>query len=205
MALQWNWKDKMGKLTIRQKGKKFNVNIYSGNALAVFVYEYTFGGKEMYSLYDFFADKKHVSKIISNRKKLIDDDVVKIELNLWYKSARLISTSTKPNRESNLPTNNQNIRIMNNVRFIPGYYEWHLVDEKDNVLLNIPDGIIDDCETKADLDFVIGDIPRQALRAVEEGEELYGCDVSKYVSDIDDDCVTKLMADTLSEYLGLTA
>lgn len=94
---------------------------------------------------------------------------------------------------------------MNNVRFIPGYYEWHLVDEKDNVLLNIPDGIIDDCETKADLDFVIRDIPRQALRAVEEGEELYGCDVSKYVSDIDDDGVTKLMADTLSEYLGLTA
>ena len=94
---------------------------------------------------------------------------------------------------------------MNNVRFIPGQYEWHLVDEKDNVLLNIPDGIIDDCETKADLDFVIGDIPRQALRAVEEGEELYGCDVSKYVSDIDDNCVTKLMADTLSEYLGLTA
>lgn len=115
------------------------------------------------------------------------------------------STSTKPNREIALPTNNQNIRIMNNVRFIPGYYEWHLVDEKDNVLLNIPDGIIDDCETKADLDFVIRDIPRQALRAVEEGEELYGLDVSKYVSDIDDDCVTKLMADTLSEYLGLTA
>lgn len=120
-------------------------------------------------------------------------------------TARLISTSTKPNGESNLPTNNQNIRIMNNVRFIPGYYEWHLVDEKDNVLLNIPDGIIDDCETKADLDFVIGDIPRQALRAVEEGEELYGCDVSKYASDIDDDNVTKLMIDTLSEFLGLTA
>ena len=117
----------------------------------------------------------------------------------------LTSTSTKPNRESNLPTNNQNIRIMNNVRFIPGYYEWHLVDDKDNVLLNIPDGIIDDCETKADLDFVIEDIQIQALRAVEEGEELYGCDVRKYVSDIDDDCVTKLMADTLSEYLGLTA
>lgn len=76
MALQWNWKDKMGKLTIRQKGKKYNVNIYSGNAIAVFIYEYADDGKEMYSLYDFFADKKHVSKIISNRKKLIDDDVV---------------------------------------------------------------------------------------------------------------------------------
>lgn len=94
---------------------------------------------------------------------------------------------------------------MDKVRFIPGFYEWHLVDEDDNVLLNIPDGIIDDCETKADLDFVIRDIPRQALWAVEEGEELYGCDVNKYVSDIDDESVTKLMIDTLSEYLGLTA
>ena len=94
---------------------------------------------------------------------------------------------------------------MNNVRFIPAYYECHLVDVKDNVLLKFPDGIMDDCETKGDLDFVIRDIQRQALMAVEEGEELYGCDVSKYVSDIDDDCVTKLMADTLSEYLGLTA
>lgn len=113
---------------------------------------------------------------------------------------------TTPKKRGQLPlTITKTLRIMNNVRFIPGYYEWHLVDEKDNVLLNIPDGIIDDCETKADLDFVIGDIPRQALRAVEEGEELYGCDVSKYVSDIDDDNVTKLMIDTLSEFLGLTA
>lgn len=94
---------------------------------------------------------------------------------------------------------------MNNVRFIPGYYEWHLVDGKDNVLINIPDGIIDDCETKEDLDFVIRDIQRQALRAVEEGEELYGCDVNKYVIDIDDECVTNLMIDAISEYLGLTA
>lgn len=113
---------------------------------------------------------------------------------------------TTPKKRGQLPlTITKTLRIMNNIRFIPGFYEWHLVDEKDNVLLNIPDGIIDDCETKADLDFVIRDIPRQALRAVEEGEELYGCDVIKCVSDIDDDSVTKLMIDTLSEYLGLTA
>lgn len=89
MALQWNWKDKMGKFTIRQKGKKFNANIYSGNALAVFVYEYTDGGKEMYSLYDFFADKKHCDNIIKNHKRLFfEDEVVSIELNLFYKSAQ---------------------------------------------------------------------------------------------------------------------
>ena len=90
MALQWNWKDKMGKLTIRQKGKKYNVNIYSGNFLAVFVYEYTDGGKEMYSLYDFFADKKHCDNIIKNHKRLFLDDVVSIELNLFYKSAQTL-------------------------------------------------------------------------------------------------------------------
>lgn len=94
---------------------------------------------------------------------------------------------------------------MSNVRFIPGFYEWHLVDENNNILLNIPDGIFDDCKTKDDLDFVIGDIPRQALQAVEEGEELYGCDVNEYVSEIDDDSVTKLMIDTLSNFLGFTA
>ena len=43
MALQWNWKDKMGKLTIIRKMKKYDINIYSGNFLAVFVYEYTDG------------------------------------------------------------------------------------------------------------------------------------------------------------------
>mgnify|MGYP000497751296 CR=1 FL=1 len=37
MALQWNWKDKMGKLTIIRKMKKYDINIYSGNFLAVFV------------------------------------------------------------------------------------------------------------------------------------------------------------------------
>lgn len=94
---------------------------------------------------------------------------------------------------------------MSNVRFIPVFYEWHLVDEDNNIILNIPDGLFDDCETKDDLDFVIGDIPRQALQAVEEGEYLYGCDVNKYASDIDDGDVTQLMVDTLSEYYGLPA
>lgn len=94
---------------------------------------------------------------------------------------------------------------MSNVRFIPGFYEWHLVDEDDNVLLNIPDDIIDDCETKDDLDFVIREISWYALWSVEAGEELYGCDVNEYVDNIDDESVTKLMIDTLSEFLGFTA
>lgn len=88
MALQWNWKDKMGKLTIRQKGKKYNVNIYSGNALAIFISEYEQNGEERYTLYNFFLDKKHCDNIVKKGKQLFTDEVVSIELNLCYKSAQ---------------------------------------------------------------------------------------------------------------------
>ena len=81
----------MGKLTIRQKGKKFNVNIYSGNALAIFLCEYKQNDEEGYVMYDFFADKKHCDNIIKNHKRLFfDDEVVSIKLNLFYKSARTL-------------------------------------------------------------------------------------------------------------------
>lgn len=91
MALQWNWKDKMGKLTIRQKGKKYNVNIYSGNALAIFICEYKQNDEEIYVIYNFFADKKHCDNIIKNHKRLFfDDEVVSIELNLFYRSAQTL-------------------------------------------------------------------------------------------------------------------
>ena len=81
----------MGKLTIRQKGKKCNVNIYSGNALAIFICEYKQNDEERYVLYNFFADKKHCDNIIKNHKRLFfDDEVVSIELNLFYKSAQTL-------------------------------------------------------------------------------------------------------------------
>ena len=91
MALQWNWKDKMGKLTIIQKGKKYNVNIYSGNALAIFICEYKQNDEERYVLYNFFSDNKHCENIIKNHKRLFFyDHVVNIELNLFYKSAQTL-------------------------------------------------------------------------------------------------------------------
>lgn len=90
MALQWNWKDKMGKLTIRQKGKKYDVNIYSGNALAIFICEYKQNDEERYVLYNFFADKKHCDNIIKNYKRLFSYEVVSVELNLFYKSAHTL-------------------------------------------------------------------------------------------------------------------
>lgn len=88
MALQWNWTDKMGKMTIKQKEKTFNLNIYAGNALAVFISEYEHNGEERYVLYNFFADKKHCDNIIKSSKRLFSDEIVSIELNLCYKNAQ---------------------------------------------------------------------------------------------------------------------
>lgn len=90
MALQWKWTDKIGKMTINQKENTFNLNIYAGNALAIFISKYEHNGEERYVLYDFFADKKHCDNIVKKDKQLFSDEVVSIELNLFYKSAQTL-------------------------------------------------------------------------------------------------------------------
>lgn len=60
MALRWNWDNKIGELLIRQGDKDFTINVYQGNALAIFLHEYVNDeGKEVYSMYNFFCDKEH--------------------------------------------------------------------------------------------------------------------------------------------------
>ena len=60
MALNWNWNDKIGELVIEQNGKEFKIGIYQGNALAIFVDEFTDeNGVESYTVYNFFCDKEH--------------------------------------------------------------------------------------------------------------------------------------------------
>lgn len=80
----------MGKITIKQREKIYDVNIYAGNALAIFICEYEQNGEERYVLYNFFADKKHCDNIIESGKRLFFDKIVNIELNLYYKSAQAL-------------------------------------------------------------------------------------------------------------------
>lgn len=89
MALVWNWKDKMGKMTIIQNDKKFTLNIYEGNCLAVFLYEWeNEKGEDVYQVQDFFADTRHCTNIIKNRGgHLFSDKVASIELNLKFGNA----------------------------------------------------------------------------------------------------------------------
>ena len=60
MALRWDWNNKIGELLIRQGDKDFTINVYQGNALAIFLHEFTNDeGKEAYTMYNFFCDKEH--------------------------------------------------------------------------------------------------------------------------------------------------
>lgn len=86
MALQWKWTDKMGKAIIRQNERKYEIGIYSGNALAIFISE----DKDSYRLYNFITDERHLGIIRENKLKMFYDEVVSIELNISNKSALAI-------------------------------------------------------------------------------------------------------------------
>lgn len=102
MAIRWDWKEKMGTMTIAQRQgeetRKYKVNIYSGNCLAVFLCEWKGeNGKEMYNLYSFLADAQHLRNIAKDDPKLtLFGDVRAIKLNIAYKgSLTLLKYFTK--------------------------------------------------------------------------------------------------------------
>lgn len=101
MPLRWNWKNKMGEVTVSQnhdgENKNFKVNIYQGNCLAVFLYEYKDeNGKDMYGLYNSFGDLTHAKRIAKEYPTLFWDKVKSIKLNLAYKeSEKLLRLFTK--------------------------------------------------------------------------------------------------------------
>lgn len=63
---------------------------------------------------------------------------------------------------------------MKKVRLKACYYEWHLVDENDKILLNITDSNIDACETEKELLETIDVIWNQAYYTALRGDEFNG-------------------------------
>ena len=60
MDITWDWNNKIGELQIKQEENEFTINVYQGNALAIFIHEFTNNeGVEQYSIYNFFCDKEH--------------------------------------------------------------------------------------------------------------------------------------------------
>ena len=81
MALNWNWNEKIGELLIRQGEKEFTISIYQGNALAIFLHEYTNeDGQKVYSLYSFFCDKEHFKNCTQDKTWNYAEKWVKITL-----------------------------------------------------------------------------------------------------------------------------
>ena len=105
------------------------------------------------------------------------------------------------------PSINQLNGIMKNIRLEPSYDEWHVVGEDGRIRLNIPDRIVDYCETMSDFCFVIDDLPRQASVAGSCGEELYGVDVTMFVSKGigEDKDLLELIENTLATHFGIVA
>lgn len=84
----------IGKIIIKQGKQKFNLQIRQGNCLAVIINvrkateeelkEHP-EGKYIHTLYTFYADEQHMKNMMKSYDKVLFDEVVSIELNMFYK------------------------------------------------------------------------------------------------------------------------
>ena len=81
MALYWDWKEKCGEATLKQiineKEKEFTISLYTGNAYLIMLMEYEEDGKQMYSMYSFWADRKHMNRCLGLTKG--DSNIYEVE------------------------------------------------------------------------------------------------------------------------------
>ena len=90
------------------------------------------------------------------------------------------------------------IRIMEKVKLIPGYYEWHLMKDGD-ILLNITDSDIEDCVDYSDFEAKIDDIFEAANVAHENNELFNGISMGRIELK---DCWKPIIVNTLATYYG---
>ena len=87
---------KIGEITFSQKGKEKKLDVWDGNVLATFTYDYIDqNDSHSRGLYAFFTDIKHVKELIKHYGKNMfeaDRGEVKITLNLYYPSAKKLLT-----------------------------------------------------------------------------------------------------------------
>ena len=80
MAIRYNGTT-IGKIVIKQGENRFNLQIRQGNCLAVVIYV----RKATDTLYTFFGDEQHLKNMMKNYGNVLSDEVVSIELNMFYK------------------------------------------------------------------------------------------------------------------------
>ena len=74
MALHWEWKDKCGEATLVQpregeEDRVFTLSLYNGNAYLIMLHEREEDGKDVWSMFSFWADKDHMKNMLGLDKK----------------------------------------------------------------------------------------------------------------------------------------
>ena len=98
MAVNWNWKQKMGELTLADpQGQKYKINLYQGNCLCVLIYDFKEEktNKAMYTFYGFWGDTTHLKACLGlvGGKDNLYSHAKKIKLNTFYKDNLKIAES----------------------------------------------------------------------------------------------------------------
>jgi len=96
---------KYGTVTVKQNGKKFNIDIRDANCLSAFIYVRKATpeelaenpeGKYFHQLYSFFVDEQHCKNMLKEYGNVLGNDVVGIKLNMAYKESwKLLKYFTK--------------------------------------------------------------------------------------------------------------
>lgn len=83
----------IGKLTIRQNGELFRIQIRQGNCLAVMIHvsknPESKSKKDRYyhSLFMFYHDEQHIKNMLKNGHGLLDEEIISMQLNMYYKES----------------------------------------------------------------------------------------------------------------------
>ena len=103
--LRWDFNEKIGTLVIKQTRDKdyyYTLHLYRGNALMIMLWEWKENGKDMYNMFCFIADKKHLDNIVKNSPEFFSEwKVITIDRK-YYKTSELnaiVNGITKCNPE----------------------------------------------------------------------------------------------------------
>lgn len=91
MSINWNWKDKIGELEVSGIHRDIILNIYEGNAVMIFLYEYEEDGKELYQMYNFICDVQHLRRCVANGDGYFAD-WKELRLHKWSKNIETIAS-----------------------------------------------------------------------------------------------------------------
>lgn len=93
MSLNWKWSDKYGEVICKGTNKEWKFNIYGGNALAIFIYEWKEEDIEQYQLQGFFCDKDHAKRCLGISKGTVNiyKDYIRYRINVNHPKGRILA------------------------------------------------------------------------------------------------------------------